>query len=57
MLDDAIDGLAEAQIQGAWAPSGASEARRRALLPRQAAADWGTLMRATDYLHALALLP
>ena len=57
VLDDAIDGLAEAQIKGAWAPSGASEARRRALLPRQAAADWGTLMRSTDYLHALALLP
>ena len=57
VLDDAIDGLAEAQIKGAWAPSGASEARRRALLPRQAAADWSTLMRATDYLHALALLP
>ena len=57
VLDDAIDGLAEAQIKGAWAPSGASEARRRALLPRHAAADWGTLMRSTDYLHALALLP
>ena len=57
VLDDAIDGLAEAQIKGAWAPSGASDARRRALLPRQAAADWGTLMRSTDYLHALALLP
>ena len=57
VLDDAIDGLAEAQIKGAWAPSGASEARRRALLPRQAAADWSTLMRSTDYLHALALLP
>ena len=57
VLDDAIDGLAEAQIKGAWAPSGASAARRRALLPRQAAADWGTLMRSTDYLHALALLP
>ena len=57
VLDDAIDGLAEAQIKGAGAPSGASDARRRALLPRQAAADWGTLMRATDYLHALALLP
>ena len=57
VLDDAIDGLAEAQIKGAWAPSGASDARRRALLPRQAAADWGTLLRSTDYLHALALLP
>ena len=57
VLDDAIDGLAEAQIKGAWAPSGASDARRRALLPRQAAADWSTLMRSTDYLHALALLP
>ena len=57
VLDDAIDGLAEAQLKGRWTPSDASEARRLALLPRHAAPDWGTLMRSTDYLHALALLP
>lgn len=57
VLDDAIDGLAEAQLKGAWQPSAASEARRLALLPRHAAPDWDTLMRSPDYLHALALLP
>ncbi len=57
VLDDVIDGLAEAQITGQWQPSAASEARRRALLPRQAAPDWDALMRSPDYLHALALLP
>ncbi len=57
VLDEAIDGLARAQITGQWQPSAASAARRLALLPRQAAPDWGTLMRSPDYLHALALLP
>lgn len=57
VLDDAIDGLAEAQIRGQWQPSDASEARRLALLPRQPALAWDELMRAPDYLHALALLP
>ena len=57
VLDDAIDGLAEAQIKGRWVPSDASEARRQALLPRQPALDWDALMRSPGYLHALALLP
>ena len=57
VLDDAIDGLAAAQLKGAWQPSAASEARRLALLPRQPAPDWDALMRSSDYLHALALLP
>ncbi len=57
VLDEAIDGLARAQISGQWQPSAASAARRLALLPRQPAPDWGTLMRSPDYLHALALLP
>ncbi len=57
VLDELIDGVAEAQLAGRWTPSGAGEARRRALLPRQAAPDWETLMRSPDYLHALALLP
>ncbi len=57
VIDEVIDRLAEAQIKGAWTPSAASEARRQALLPRRAAPDWEQLMRAPDYLHALALIP
>jgi len=56
-LDALIDGLAQAQITGRWQPSEASEARRRALLPRQSALDWESLMREPRYLHALTLLP
>ena len=57
VVDDTIDGLARAQIEGRWMPSDASERRRRALLPARPAPDWDTLMRQPDYLHALALLP
>lgn len=57
VLDEVIDGLAEAQISGRWLPSPASAARGHALLPRQPAPDWVTLMASPDYLHALALLP
>ena len=57
VLDDVIDGLAEAQIRGRWRPSAAGEARRTALLPVAPAPDWDTLMRSPAYLEALALLP
>lgn len=57
VLDEVIDGLAKAQIEGRWAPEAASEARRQALLPRQSALDWDMLMRTPGYLHALALVP
>lgn len=57
VLDDAIDGVAQAQLAGRWMPSAASESRRLALLPKAAAHDWEALMRSPDYLHALALLP
>jgi beta-N-acetylhexosaminidase len=57
VIDDAIDGLARAQIIGQWQPDEASEARRRALLPRGGAPDWDALMREPAYLHALTLIP
>ena len=57
MIDDTIDGLAQAQPSGRWQPRPASEARRLALLPAAQAADWDTLMRTPDYLRALALIP
>ena len=57
VIDDTIDGLAQAQLRGRWQPRPASEARRLALLPAAPAADWDTLMRTADYLRALALIP
>ena len=57
VIDDTIDGLAQAQLSGRWQPRPASEARRLALLPAAPAADWDTLMRTPDNLRALALIP
>ncbi|MFT3777438.1 MAG: beta-N-acetylhexosaminidase [Ottowia sp.] len=57
VIDDTLDALVQAQLGGRWLPSEASEARRRALLPRGPAPDWDALMRAPAYLHALALVP
>ncbi|MDO5626020.1 MAG: beta-N-acetylhexosaminidase [Pseudomonadota bacterium] len=57
VIDDTIDGLARAQIEGAWQPRPASEARRQALLPTTPALEWDALMRSPDYLHALAQVP
>ncbi|QTD43847.1 beta-N-acetylhexosaminidase [Ottowia testudinis] len=57
VIDDTIDGLARAQLDGRWQPRPASEARRLALLPATSALDWDTLMRTPDYLRALALVP
>lgn len=57
VIDDTIEALARAQMQGQWQPSDASQARRLALLPAWPAPDWDTLMRQPEYLRALALLP
>ena len=57
VLDETIDGLARAQIEGRWQPRAASGARGQALLPREPAPDWDALMRSPAYLHALALIP
>jgi beta-N-acetylhexosaminidase len=56
-VDELLDGLAEAQLKGAWQPSEASEQRRIALLPGAPALPWDTLMAQADYMHALDLLP
>jgi beta-N-acetylhexosaminidase len=56
-VDQLIHGLEQAEKLGQWHVSAASEARRRALLPRLPAADWHSLMRQAPYLQALALLP
>ncbi len=52
-IDELIAGLTEAQLKGQWEASDASEARRRALLPRTPAPDWDALMVQPAYMHAL----
>ena len=56
-IDAAIDDLSRAVLQGDWAPSATSEARRLALLPAGAAVEWDELMVSDRYMHALSLLP
>jgi beta-N-acetylhexosaminidase len=56
-VDEFLDGLAEARINGRWRPGGASEQRRLALLPAASALPWDALVRHPDYIQALGLLP
>ena len=56
-IDAAIDDLSRAVLQGDWALSAASEARRQALLPVGAPIAWDELMVSERYMHALSLLP
>jgi beta-N-acetylhexosaminidase len=56
-IDEAIDALSRAVLEGRWLPSAASEERRLALLPAKAAMDWDTLMVSERYMQALSLLP
>ena len=56
-IDEAIEALSRAQIQGDWRPSPASEERRRSLLPHGSAMPWDDLMVHARYMHALSLIP
>jgi len=56
-IDALLDGLSEAVVRGRWSPRGASEARRRSLLPAAPALEWDELMRSEPYQHALERLP
>lgn len=56
-IDALLDGLSEAVVRGRWSPRGASEARRRSLLPAAPALEWDELMRSEAYQHALERLP
>ena len=56
-VDQLIDGLTEAQLKGRWQALEASEARRRALLPRTPAPHWDALMVSPAYMQALDWLP
>jgi beta-N-acetylhexosaminidase len=55
-VDELLDGLAEAQSNGLWQPSEASEQRRLALLPVTPGLTWDTLMAHPDYMRALDLV-
>lgn len=56
-IDEAIEALSKALVQGDWVPNPASEERRLALLPQGPAMDWDSLMVSARYMHALSLLP
>jgi len=56
-IDEAIEALSKAVVQGQWTPSAASEERRLALVPEAEGTDWDTLMVSARYMHALSLLP
>lgn len=56
-IDEAIEALSKALVQGDWVPNPASEERRLSLLPRGKAMDWNSLMVSARYMHALSLLP
>jgi beta-N-acetylhexosaminidase len=56
-IDEAIEALSKAQVQGDWVTNPASEERRLALLPRGEAMEWDHLMVSARYMHALSLLP
>jgi beta-N-acetylhexosaminidase len=56
-IDEAIEALSRAAIEGRWQPNPASEERRLALLPRAAGMDWDTLMVSERYMQALSTLP
>ncbi|MBL0919785.1 MAG: beta-N-acetylhexosaminidase [Hydrogenophaga sp.] len=56
-IDEAIEALSRAVVQGGWRPSPASDERRRALLPDARAIAWDELMVNARYMHALTLLP
>lgn len=56
-IDELIDGLSRAQIEGCWQPSALSEQRRLELLPAAPASRWDELMVSPRYMQALSLLP
>lgn len=56
-IDEAIEALSKALVQGDWVPNPASEERRQALLPQGPAMDWDLLMVSARYMQALSLIP
>ena len=56
-VDELLLGLAQAQREGQFTLSEASEQRRLALLPQTPPPDWDALMVQPQYMQAMALLP
>ena len=56
-VDELLDGLADAELQGHWHSDPDSEARRLGLLPQAAPLTWDELMHLPAYQHALERLP
>lgn len=56
-IDDAIESLSRALVEGLWVPDAASESRRLALLSQGTTPDWDELMVSERYMQALGLLP
>ena len=56
-IDELLDGLGEAQVQGHWQPDPDSEARRLDLLPQTAPFTWDELMHLPAYQRSLERLP
>jgi beta-N-acetylhexosaminidase len=56
-LDDAIDALSRALLEGRWTPRASSEVRRLGLLPTSTPVDWDSLMVSERYMQALTQLP
>ncbi|MBU1362029.1 MAG: beta-N-acetylhexosaminidase [Gammaproteobacteria bacterium] len=56
VLDEVLEGLAEAERSGHWRPETASERRRHSLVPRVPALDWEDLISSNAYRSAIELL-
>jgi beta-N-acetylhexosaminidase len=52
-VDELIEGLTQAQVQGQWEASDASEERRLSLLPRTPSVPWDELMVQPTYMQAM----
>ncbi len=56
-VDELLDGMAEALLNGQWEALESSETRRLALLPTTPAHEWHELMLHPAYMHAMSLIP
>jgi beta-N-acetylhexosaminidase len=56
-VDELLDGMTEAQLNGEWEPLESSEMRRLDLLPTTPAHEWDELMLHPAYMHAMSLIP
>ena len=52
-VDELVEGLSQAVVQGQWEPNDRSEERRLSLLPQSPALQWDDLMVHPNYMHAL----